>query len=235
MLDEIQKKAFKYSGVLHGVLLFCLVLVSVFKSCSWTKTDPIFILEEVPDFTPQGEEKKLQSVPSIQFKTPIVQKPSSNPPVQKLLKPSSLASKEQKPKKVSYADFLKENNKAQSTAQKPEMLNLKTISTSLKNINDKNTSSNLNANKMGAYIYKMKTLINNVWIKPPKEIEGLECTIEFVVEGNGFIKKTTVISSSRNFEFDQSILSAMSRVKQFEATPDKKEYAFQLTFKSVDK
>ena len=57
--------------------------------------------------------------------------------------------------------------------------------------------------------------IENAWIKPKNIPNLLNCDLKIQVDRNGQITKSELIKSSGNFRFDNSSLTAVTRVNQF--------------------
>ena len=57
--------------------------------------------------------------------------------------------------------------------------------------------------------------IENAWIKPKNIPNLLNCDLKIQVDRNGQITKSELIKSSGNFRFDNSSLTAVTRVNRF--------------------
>lgn len=86
-----------------------------------------------------------------------------------------------------------------------------------------------------AYIGQVRAHLNAAWRKPARAGgSNLEAVIRFTIEGDGRIVGVSVLQSSGNDLFDNSVLLAFREAGRVAPTPDGASKSIRLTFRMVD-
>jgi colicin import membrane protein len=151
-------------------------------------------------------------------------------------------------KKMSKAEFDRLNKNKSLAAQKPGSSG---TGTSLKKIDTEGIAGGVvggsTANKTGgaggkaltrqdmdlndAYISMLIQRLKQAHQKPDGLSDLLEATVKFRLTASGAVTNVTIISSSRNAEYDQSVLAAFRRISLPPPPPNLKTSDYTLNFK----
>lgn len=151
-------------------------------------------------------------------------------------------------KKMSKAEFDRLNKNKSLAAQKPGSSG---TGTSLKKIDTEGIAGGVvggsTANKTGgaggkaltrqdvelndAYISLLIQRLKQAHQKPDGLSDLLEATVKFRLTASGSVTNVTIISSSRNAEYDQSVLAAFRRISLPPPPPNLKTNDYTLNFK----
>jgi colicin import membrane protein len=153
-----------------------------------------------------------------------------------------------KAKTMSKAEFDRQNKNKSLAAQKPGSSG---TGTSLKKIDTEGIAGGVaggsTANKTGgaggkaltrqdvelndAYISLLIQRLKQAHQKPDGLSDLLEATVKFRLTSSGAVVNVTIISSSRNAEYDQSVLAAFRRISLPPPPPNLKTSDYTLNFK----
>jgi TonB family protein len=153
-----------------------------------------------------------------------------------------------KAKTMTKAEFDRQNKNKSLAAQKPGSSG---TGTSLKKIDTegitKGVAGGSTANKTGgaggkaltrqevelndAYISLLIQRLKQAHQKPDGLSDLLEATVKFRLTASGAVTNVTIISSSRNPEYDQSVLAAFRRISLPPPPPNLKTNDYTITFK----
>ncbi len=83
-------------------------------------------------------------------------------------------------------------------------------------IKEENIKSELDNDQVVAFFaQRVITEIENAWIRPKNISNLLNCDLKIQIDRNGQIIKSELVKSSGNFRFDNSSLTAVTRVDRF--------------------
>ena len=168
--------------------------------------------------------------------------------------PEKAKPKPDTPKKVSYADFVKEKGpvkepkpaakkSTKSTAKVDTQAVKKELAQALKPAGSKNGVAGgsgkkplssgplVDASALAAFNTALRNKIDAVWLKPHAEItEGLVTIVEFYVAPNGALSGVRIVKGSGNPLADRSVLEAFARLGNAGPPPHSGGGTYRLSF-----
>lgn len=194
---------------------------------------------------PKIEEIKKLDIPEPQPEPEPAPEPEPEPAPAPQSKPAPKPNPTPKPKQqISYEDFLKKNPekrnpKHQRQRTTPRKVKVGSVKASFPNINriaNISASATTGAamkNKLAAYAQYIHSMAKRNWVPPQDLYEKLETEISFVVSKSGVISAFSIIRSSGNSAFDNSVATIFKSISLM-PPPDKQQHTITLTFSSAD-
>ena len=229
MSEDNTKLGFSYSVALHlGVTIAA--IVSVFVSSLWQKDEieppkPFELVEPPPE---QPLQENPQPEPAPQITQPKVEDldPLDLPEPQPEPEPAPKPKPKPKPapKKVSYADFIKENPKTNrrtqtrtTTRRNVVAPKIEAVTTATQKIASARTGSQQSnaalANAKQAYLQLIHFTAKRNWVAP-ESTAGMtfSARIAFNLSRSGAISNVRIIQSSGNADFDKSVVAVFNYI-----------------------
>lgn len=201
------------------------------------KIDPV----EIPEPTPPEPEPEPEPTPP---------EPTPAPTPEPAPVPKPKPPKQEKPKKISFADFKKTNpKKATNTKKRPTQkvapVKVGTIRPSTSNLDNissisqsKYSSANMSAaasaamaDALQAYKAQIYMLAKRNWKIPTISTDGLEAKVAFKVSRLGIISGVRIVESSGDSDFDKSVVEVFRSIT-IPPPPDNEPHSVTILFKA---
>ncbi len=246
MIRDNTRFGYYCSMALHltvvAAAVVAVVVKTIFKEAPKEPIDP-FEMVELPENVPVHNEPDV--LPEIQTQTEMVKienielppeqpveeiqepEPTPEPPKEAKPEPTPKPKKVEKPKpqkKISYAEFLKQNPNLKNNNKKvrrksqavPKIGTIRANTSNISNIANisvKTGTSTAMRNILNAYINEIKRKAKSNWAIPaaPQNV-GLRTTVRFYVDRNGVISQLRIVNSSGISELDDSVVAAIKSI-----------------------
>lgn len=247
-------QAFWTAVILHVVVLLALFLATIIEyfrpdeevhvfeivsasAPSPTVSEPTNSTEPPPPDIPNLDFAPLPEVPTIEIPPPQETPPPPAPPTQK----PTRAPPPEKPKMMSYEEFLKHNKirepRQQPSAPRPQVKKI-TINTPQINASSlpttyqgpsQPTAAQLSA--LNQYTSQLSARLYRAW-QQPQSLGGLNLRVKvsFFVSASGQISQVRLAPGSGNAAFDRSVLAAFRTVGNVGPTPNGQGYTWSIDF-----